>query len=231
MAQAVGPGETGNVGPNGIRRVEGLGDSIGVTNERGFSGGSNRTVKVVTESDANNARAAARRLGRDLGLKQVGTDSNGQTYPIADSLEIGLADERLSSNVGEPADYLTYNAVAVINVLAVDNSDLRAVTQSQLVPSGEGVSLLPSSVEARPVLVRSFNAIDQKFDLDVLVSGSASRPIDEERVRSSIAGRAKADAERMLRSELPLRSVTIESTPDWITLPRLADRITVQVQP
>jgi hypothetical protein len=230
-AQAVDSGESGNVDAALIKKVEGIGDHIVVTNERPFSGGTNRTVKLVTESDLNNLRTAARRIGRERGLRQIVEDSRSQSFPIADSIELGLADERLNAKPGEPADYLIYNAVAVLNLLAVDQKDLLSVTTDQIAPNGEGLALLANSVSARPVLVRNFNAIDQKFDMEVLATGSASRPIDHERVREITAGKQPADAERLLRREFSLRSVTIDAQPPWIGLPRLAQRIAVQVQP
>jgi hypothetical protein len=230
-AQASAGGESFNVPANAIKRVDGLGDQIAVQNERAFSGGTNRTVRTVTENDLNMARTLARRKARDAGLQQVGDQSNGQSFPIVDSTDLALTDEKFNAKVGDAADYLVLNATAVLNVLVVDQSDLRPLAQTQLQPREEGLALLSNGFGARPLQVRSYNPIDQRADVDVLVTAAAARPLNVEAIRQRLRGMTRAEAEQYLRSQLPLRSVKIETHPSWLGLPRLAQRIQLQVIP
>lgn len=229
--QAVNPGEGGNISAQAIKHVEGLGDVVAVTNERGFNGGSNRTVKTVTERDIASARAAARRLGHDLGLRRLSEESKGQSVAVPESVELALTDERLNAKAGDPADYLSYNATAVMNVLVLDRNDLRKLAQAVLQPPGSERLILESSLDVRPLVVRGYNALDQKVDIDVLAMAVVAPPLDLERLKEAISGRSKRDTEAYLRNYGGFQRVTVETKPSWLGLPRLTRRITIQVQP
>lgn len=228
---AVNGGEVGNVRPNSVKTVEHSGNAITVTNERGFSGGTNRTARTITDRDAGSAKAAAAQLAREQALKRITEESSSQSVPVPDSIELTLADERFSPKVGEAGDYVTYNAIAVLNILVLDQADLQALAQMTLRPSESDRTLLRGSLRMIPLEVRSYNALERRTEVDFLAVAAVAPRLDLERLKTAIKGRSRREAEQYLRQHVPVENVTIETKPAWLGLPRLGWRITIQVRP
>ena len=233
-------GEIANVGAARITAIEGdFADSVTVTNLLPLSGGQNRTLPVVTDSDRTRLRAAL--LQQIQAQAQLELDQllgDGEFY-IDESISITPESDRAdwqvySADAGEIAAEVSLELRAVVQAMVVNQRDAERIAFAALsrnIPRGRSLDISTLSYERGPIESISENGeVTFRMFADGLISGN----VDTNAIQTFLAGRSIDDARLYLNSTLELASGTepaIVVNPKFNeNLPLLPVRITLIVQ-
>lgn len=230
--EAAEGGSAGNVETGTIQFIEGtLGLSMTVTNPEPTTGGTDRRVTGVSETDRERLRQSVLAEAQRIAEEQIRAQLGDEDLLLADSIAITqIIVEEYSPPIGEAGNSLTLQLQADFSARYISASDLYQLASSAMtaaIPSGfspqGGMTFNPLT---EPVVD---SAGVTYFDLGV--SQSAARNVDVLTVLSLIRGRNIETAQHELESALPLREepqITI-SPSWWKWLPLIPFNISVTV--
>jgi hypothetical protein len=240
-AQALDPGESGNLPAGSLTAIEGpLGTQLSVNNPRPTTGGASR---VTPAPSADNRRQLYERLLQSLAANAQ-EELQAQLAPgdlmIAASLHpVETLEEVFTPDEGLPADRLTLELrieYAARVVAAEDLQRLAGAIFDANLPSG--FSAIPDSLQVenltQPTALEGSEAADDRvYDWSVHAVRRVMARIDSNQVTRLVLGRSAQTALPRLQAELPLESAPeLRMRPAWWPrLPVLPFRVNVVAQP
>lgn len=225
--EAVEPGLSGNVQPYVINRVEyPPGAGAAVVNEKPTSGGSVKSVPVVSNEDKTRARAQLLQRIQQEAYLLLRDELKEQEFLLPETMVAIPISEVYDKFTDEPAEELTLDMIVVVKALAISGKDANALALTALerkVP--QGMALVPRTLQFRPTEVKAVEV--QRVIFVMEASGTAAPVVDETKILNAIRGKPVPWAAKYLESELGL-----ESPPDirlrngWLgRMPLLSMRI------
>ncbi|MDX1991545.1 MAG: hypothetical protein SF029_04115 [bacterium] len=228
-------GDVGNVPANVINVVVGpLENSLSVINRAPTFGGQNRTVGVVTETDAELLLGALRQQLQSRAFADMQPLIGESQFIIDESIRI--AEERedarqFSAEVGDVADTLTLTMRVTVEAIAVDEQLGQQIVFARMADQIErGRVIRPESITYRrgAATVNADGTITFNMTGNALVAGQ----IDSAQLQQRLAGRPLDDVLTYLMREVDVAegtSPSITLSPDWFSrMPLLPQRITIR---
>ena len=231
-------GSVGNVEAGMINSVIGpLDEAVTVINLASTSGGENRSVNVVADSDMLNLLNSVRVQLQSLAYTEIQTRITDNQLIIIESIRI--EEERndwttYSHDIGDVTNELSLTLRAVVSAMVVDDRFGRQITLAQLssqIPAGQ--SLQPESVTyTRGPIISQESA--SRVTFTATSTAQVVQQFDASQLGEQLAGRSLADAQRLLASQLDIQpdsAPQITLSPDGFSqMPILPIRIEVQVR-
>ena len=231
------PGLLGNVKELTINVIEGpLSNSVDVLNDAPTSGGTTKSVPMVSEADLlalpEVTQNAAVRQAYELLIDEL---EEGEFVPYEAQLPIPMGNPQYLQQVNARSDVASARMRLIVNALAIDSRDVEEFAMRYLETRLDGErQILPSSLElsrSPGVLTQTDNTTPQWFDMTLSAAGLVGPVIDAEALERELTGKSAGQASAWLREHLALRSdPEIEITPKgWPLLPWLSGHIDIQV--
>ncbi len=209
------PGPEGNAGPGEVAgEIE---NGLLYRNLLPVSGGTVKTISVVTEGDVSAAREAAQQKLRDeipLALRRA----MGEREETVDtSISVAAPTIEVSAQPGTEADTVSARARTTVTALVYAPDEVHRLAQEEAArrltqSAGPSVVILGKTLtfgEPNPIGAGQWR-VEVSGDFRVVPSESA---LGE--VREKIAGRSVNDALRTVREVPGVRDVRITIDPDW----------------
>ncbi|MGB9593786.1 MAG: hypothetical protein ACPL7R_06595, partial [Anaerolineae bacterium] len=227
--EAMEPGLGGNVQPYVINRVEyppGVG--VAAVNEKPTSGGSVKSVPVVSNEDKARARAQLLQRVQQEAYLLLRDELQEQEFLLPETMVAIPISEVYDKFTDEPAEELTLDMIVVVKALAISGKDANALALEALarkVP--QGMALVPRTLQFRPTEVKAVE--DQRVIFVMEASGTAAPVVDEVKILNAIRGKPVSWAAQYVRSELGLESPPeIRLRNGWLgRMPLLSMRMTL----
>jgi hypothetical protein len=228
--EAVEPGLGGNVQPYVINRVEyppGIG--VAAVNEKPTSGGSVKSVPVVSNEDKTRARAQLLQRVQQEAYLLLRDELQEQEFLLPETMVAIPISEVYDKFTDEPAEELTLDMIVVVKALAISGKDANALALQALerkVP--QGMALVARTLQFRPTEVKAVE--DQRVIFVMEASGTAAPVVDEVRILNAIRGKPVSWAAQYIQSELGLESPPeIRLRNGWLgRMPLLTMRMTLR---
>lgn len=226
-AEAVVPGDEGNVGNNTITDIPSAGRLLQVTNPEAMSGGERSESPEISQADVDAAvEAIAAALGADLDAQvAAGTavPPGMTTYP--DSKVVGVPEYSVdpSTLVGSTELEVDILASAGGTILGVDTSPVETIARSRLeAETAEGWSLDPESIA---VTLGTPTPLGDTVTFPFTIGGTQVHDVDQAALVESIRGLILPEARSKLAA---YGDAQVTLWPDWVTtIPDNVDRITL----
>jgi hypothetical protein len=230
--QAVEPGTRGHVPAHAISRLDpSLGLPVAVVNDQPTTGGTVRTVGVVTQEERDRIRDALFERTRQEALQAMQAQLWESEIPVKDSVEIRVVNESFSEPVGAVADTITLDLTLHVEATAVDFDQIRQLAEVILerqVPEGQIMIDGTRETEVGPVLGVEGDVVRVEGRASAVVRSE----IRERDVKSVVRGRRVDEAVTLLGERFPLETAPIiDLSHGWSRrLPWLTLRIDVIIR-
>jgi hypothetical protein len=226
-AEAVEPGEDGNVSNNSIVNVEGGGRLLRVTNPEAMAGGERTESPEISQDDVDAAvQDVATALAADLDAQiAAGTGVPPGTTTYADSKVVGVPEYSVdpATLVGSTELEVDILASAGGTVLGVDTSPVETIARARLdAETAEGWSLDSDSIA---VTLGTPTLVGDVVTFPFTIAGTQVHDVDQAALVESIRGLVLPEARTKLAA---YGDAQITLWPDWVTtIPDNPDRITL----
>lgn len=228
---AVEPGTSGNVRGMAIDRVfdSGLALRVVVVNENPAEGGSNKSVKLVTERDQARLLERVKEAALAEAKKHLGAMKRPDESIYDETIQVRVVNTEFEQGVGEVAPVLSVKARVTATGIGFQGSDVNRLAAQRLVRSAGGGEIQAQSLRTRPLEAFSWDKDQVSFNL--FAQGRVMPILNRDEIRDKLAGLTKGEAESYLLKNFQLAAPpAVTLYPGWAsTLPRLSWRIDVQV--
>ena len=226
---AQNPGDKYNISSGRTFSVAGF-SSITATNDKGMSGGTNKMVTVVSQSDCDDAKDAISNANNDSYKNQLSEELKGLGLtPVKETYTNNAGAVSCNPAVGQQASTATASITFKVTMMGLSTTGLEQIIKEnikkQLKPSQ---SIIKTGASSATISVQEKNRegdVILKISTDVEVGA----PQDAESVAKAIAGKKKGDSLVIIKSHPGVTDAKITYSPFWVyKTPSNAKRISVK---
>ncbi len=227
-------GETGNIAPGRLSLIDlpfsKQNKIYGEVKEK-FAGGSNKTIKVVSEEDLKNAEA---KLTEELNpkLKEQLLSKLGESQKIDDRMikyqTLGM---EKTVELQEEVSEFTVKLKGQAEALAWDEGKIKEILNSKLAESQkDGKQLVESSQDVFKIEAQEVDLEKRIAKLGVHTENQISMPIDTEKLKDELKGLSETDARRFLLTKGNIKDARFKFNYSITNkIPNNGNRITIKV--
>lgn len=227
------PGEEFNIGPSSfsIPGFQGTPKFTAFTakSSAAMTGGARGKVKVITEDDVTKSIEGLAGIVREK-LQERFTVQLPEDLVVLPDATIEIIAEETDVKAGAYADSVVGRAKGERSAIVFREEDIRAAASAFLKERiADGTAVLEKSLSlAYSVSQRDIDA--GSLTLDVAVRARAAWTIDEEMVRSSLAGKREGEIRSWLAEQEAIENAKVRFSPFWVdTAPENPKRIKVRI--
>lgn len=216
-------GADGNLASGSELTIGNLSSSqVSAKAEGNFSGGTSKTVTVVSSDDQNRLLAS---LGSNLKkqAQQKLQEAQSEKKILEEALNEEILKKSFSKNINDQASEFSLNLTAKYKGTAFEDKDLKLIVSKLVttdVPEGFELNLADTETQADVSKVEK----DGKLIFLARFKAKLLPKIDEEKVRNQIKGKGVMEAENILKEMENVLGSEIKITP---TLPKILQRIPI----
>lgn len=209
--------------------VAGFG-AVSGTNPKAMGGGTSKVVKVVSQSDCENAKNELLNASTDAYKKELSAQllAAGLT-PVQDTYTATPGKVSCNPAVDAEATESTATATFKATMMGINTAALEQLVQTEVSKSIDGSqSISDTGVKAATVTIKEREA---NGDMTLTVKTDAQTGIkqDPALIAQSITGKKRGDTQSYIRSQPGVSDVKIEYKPFWVSrTPKNVKHITVE---
>lgn len=190
--------------------VVGLSSRIGGTGST--SGGVSKILKVVSQSDVDNAVQALIDTGKAEALTQLKSQAKDTQKVFDETIKGEALTQAASPSVGSEASNTTVNVKVKYTVLAADQSELTKVVEASLKSDlRDGAKVLDAGLDQAKITQKSNNPNGAVYAL--ATTAYIGQPIDEAALRKQVAGKSKKDVPDIAKQYSSVTGATVSGWP------------------
>ena len=200
-------------------------------NEKAFSGGSSREVRVVDEKDQEQLRESLEKELLANGEEKLEEDLANSEDLIKDSINSEIVLEEFDHNIGDEADNISLSLKLKISALAFSRGDIDVLANEVLgdrIPEGFVLG------EEKELNFEFLRQEESKAIFDFGVKASLYPQIDKEEIKKKILGKRSQPAQEYLSSLSSVDNFEIRISPKLpkclLTLPHRQGNIKISMK-
>jgi hypothetical protein len=199
---------------------------------KGFTGGSSREVRVVSQADRTELQKEVLRKVLDAANEDFKTRSGSGTY-ILTTTDITVTDAQFDAAVETEANTLSLALTAQVSALSYATADIHPIAEAALktkIP--EGFVLSPEDPQVLSAPTQQSSVTSDPVELKVNISSYAVASPNSELWQAGIAGKSVGEAQQYLEKLDEVSRATVVLQPSLLMrvypkLPSSAERITI----
>jgi hypothetical protein len=196
-----------------------------------MSGGTSVIVKVVAQSDIDNAKDKMKDRLKQQGVDELKAKLSGQgLMALNDTLTASDPVLTATPALGAEGDNVTVTAVTTYGMLGVKQDYLSQLVKHDI---DSKIDKSKQSILDDGVKAASFSVDNRKDQntahITMQATAVAGPQLDGKAIAGSIRGKKKGDAIAIIQARPGIKEVTIKYSPFWVSkTPKAASKITVQ---
>lgn len=204
----------------------------GISASGSTSGGSSKTVTVVTAGDISDAQKSMLAQAEGGNKQEVLGKANNQQTVLAESYQASVVSAQPSAADGAEASSGTLNAKVAYTVFAANNKDLDSLFDAQIKPKIPPGSQIYQNGTADAKYSAAKFVGNNSVALTADTSAFYGDQINTAQVAKDAAGKAKKDVADKVKSQYPqVTAVEVETTPALDpNMPFFSGRIKVEIK-
>ncbi|MEX0748802.1 MAG: hypothetical protein WD467_03165 [Candidatus Saccharimonadales bacterium] len=226
--QAVEIGETYNIGPTSYT-VEGYSSNTVSGQGGNMTGGSSEEVTVISASDVEKARGELLESEEAAVKEELRRQFDEEFYVIEESFAANVSETSTEPDVGEEAETGRLILQVAFTMLAVEQSELEDLLESQYLDKVEDSTSL-AAVETGLDEVE-ITATDESTVFRIQGAGVIGPDIGTTELKQAVAGMSYTEAIAHIEAIPNVTQVQIDLTPFWSSaVPSDAERINIEFE-
>ncbi|MBW3569209.1 hypothetical protein KY385_03725 [Candidatus Parcubacteria bacterium] len=228
---AQSPGEKFNISGSSSFKVAGRSD---VSASGSASGGTDKKVKVVSQTDIDKARERLNSKQNTV-QEELKTEFGREGYvAITETFEGSDADYTPSAKVGAEASEVTVSVDVKYSMLGVNEQDLKELIKEEVNKQAEhGAQTVLNDGLAEAVFGPSTagNGLsDSQTAFNLKTKVITGPDINHDEIKQQITGKKKGEAEELLKKRVGITDPSVELSPFWVSKIPKSSKISVDVQ-
>lgn len=229
---AQNPGDEYNFGSGKSFTIAGY-SAVSGTNDDSMTGGTDKVVKVVTQEDVDKAKDAINKRSGDNAQQQLKSDIQEAGYqPVDDTFKAGTPVLSSLPQVGAEASEVTVTSTTISTMTGIKKDDLKVLVEEEARTKIDPKTqvIIDNGLDKAVIKV---DELVQNGQVKLLLQTSvvAGPDINEEALRTEIAGKKRGDIQQMLKARPGINEVEVNYSPFWVqSTPKKADRITIVIE-
>ncbi len=198
-----------------------------------MSGGTDKLIKVVSQTDLDNAKQSA--LDK---LKPEATDDLKQQF--SDAGEVAIADTLTnttpkvtsSPKVNEAADSVTVNVSTTYSQLGVKQEDLKKLVEDQVSKHIDTTKQVVQDTGLDQAVIKVTKKISSdKVTVNIQSTALTGPDLNEDTIKQMVAGKKKGDTQDLILARPGIKAVTVHYSPFWVfSTPKKLSHITIKFE-
>ena len=216
--------------PSGSKFSVSGSSTIAAKNDNAFSGGTKKTITIVSQKDLDNISAQLSDNLSDKATSDLAQQANADMVILPDFTKTTLVKSSFDKKVGDEASSVTLTGTVAYQSLSYKKSDIDSYTKDAMkdqLPSDLKLSEKGITFAVKDLTVKDGTA---KATLDMKASMLPN--LDTKTLANQIAGKSFSQAKEILSGVPQYDSVTFKLSPNLFflpqVLPRLSGNITIQ---
>ncbi len=206
--------------------------NISGTNSSAFSGGTDKTITVVSQSDVDAAKkkitdntdAAKTDLTKQL--------TDAKLFPLPDTIQAGKQTVSSSVKVGDEATEVEVTVQTNYTMLGVQRDDLKKLVEKE---AKKSIDTSKQAISDDGLDKATFSVTTKKSatnqTLSVQTTATAGAQIDTNALKAQLTGKKKGDIEQIVQALPSVESVSTKFSPFWVNkTPSSTSKINIIVQ-
>jgi hypothetical protein len=230
---SINPGAQYNIGPQSSFSVAGQGSSVKASSSEAMTGGTDRIVKVVAQSDIDSAKQKISSQDSSSVKNELkGRLEAADYFAITSSLQAGEPVVTPNVSVGDEADTVTVTSATTYTMYGVKKSDVEAIIRENV----------EDKIDASKQKILELGLNDATFDISspasrgplqvTLAATTLAGPdIKIEALKKQIAGKKTNDVRTTAKATPGVSDVSVKYSPFWVSkVPKNEAKITVVIE-
>ena len=221
------PGEKYNVSSqsynvNGYSGVSGDGSAM--------TGGTDKKVKVVSETDIKKAKERLNSKQNTAEDEIRDKLTQGGFTPVESSFDAGQQKYTVNPSVGSEADQVTVTSKTTYTMLGINTDDIKKVIEEEVKNQEDGMN---QSILSDGLNTANFEILSESDDQAIVTMETTvvSGPdVDEEAIKSQIVGKKDGESEDILNNISGFSDADVKISPFWVSKIPKASKIEFIVQ-
>lgn len=226
---AANPGAKYNVAAGTQFSVTGY--SATATNSAAMTGGSDKTINILTQADVDSAKQKASQDNSKAQTELKNKLKDMNLYALPATLQASKQTVESTAKVGEEASNVTVTVTTQYSMLGVKEDDLKKLidesVKSQIDTKKQKIS--DYGLENATININSTKSPSNQ-SVTLQTTATAGTSFDTEALKQQITGKKTGDVKQMI-SELPnVEEVTVTYSPFWVNKAPKPSKITIVVE-
>ncbi len=221
-------GTDGNL-PSGSKFTVGSSKTIAGKNDNAFSGGTKKSVTVVSQNDLNKLRSELPKSLSDKAKSDIaGKVASGKTV-LPQFVDTTLKSEKFDKKEDDQADKVTLSATVSFNFLSYDNLDVTKLSEKLFDNSKYSIEKSQFSVNAKNIKVEK----NDDITADLVISAKLFPKINTDDLIKQIVGQDLTKTRNMLSNLSNVKEADVRISPNLpflsSLLPKNPKNITIDI--
>lgn len=225
---AANSGEQYNISGGRAFTVNGYSEASGIDSSA-MSGGTDKIVKVVSDTDVNAAKAKLVDKSKDAANEELKQQFSEDYFVIEETFAAAAPEITTTPNIGDESSDVTVTSNVTYVMLAVKTEDINKLVEKsvekqidtekqKIADNGLSKAVIKVSEKKSPT--------EQKISVQTTASTGAQ--INEDELKKEIAGKKKGDVRDMIGKRPGIKEVDVNYSPLWVsTAPKNPKKITI----
>lgn len=195
-----------------------------------FTGGSQKTIKIVQQSDLDVAMEKLKgQIDKNAAKEDLKSQMADSTVVIDDSFTVNQGDAKPSPNVGEEANgKASVSAEITYTLVGIDRDALGKVMNNELqrsIAGNDNQKIYSNGI--KNLQLTGFDASRKGYTVTAKTTGYIGPTIDENEVKKDAAGKKAEEIKAQIKQAYGADDVSVQMSPFWVSSAPSADKIKV----
>lgn len=194
------------------------------------SGGTDKTVTVVSDADVVKAREELAGVDEEELKTELQKEFDGQdVIVIEESFRVDVATPSVSPAIGEEASEASIKSEVTYQMAAVDESDLEKIIDRNVTQQLEGLPgqrIYKHGVD--DVRISQLNIENGNYSFVVETTAYAGPQIDEKQLATQLTDKVEGEIQEVVKSRDGVQNVEVNFSPFWVNRVSSEDKITIR---
>ncbi|MCA9330965.1 hypothetical protein KC957_02875 [Candidatus Saccharibacteria bacterium] len=193
------------------------------------SGGTDKTVKVVSQSDIDAAKKKILDRSKDTGESQLQSQFDQQgAIPLKDTLKTGDPVVTSSPNVNSEGDEVSVTVVVTYTESGVKRDDLNKIIEAQVNRQIDTSKQQVQSTGLDDAILKVTSNSGDTIKFQVQTVALAGPQLDIEGIKKEIAGKKRGETTSLIMARPGIKDVEISYSPFWVfSTPKRTNKISI----
>ena len=195
------------------------------------SGGTDKTITVVSEQDAATAREKLTAANNDSVKSELKKQFTSDSIVVDESLQVAAGNPIVAPAVGEEATTAKITIETKYSLLGLKRTDVSALLERNLKKQLAGIpnqSVYDKGIDA--VRFTNVTKIDNGYTLNLHSTGYVGPAIDSAKLANDVSGKREGEIIALVKTYDGIDSVNVSFSPFWVSRAPSADKVIIKFQ-
>lgn len=195
------------------------------------SGGTDKTVTVVSEEDAASAKDKLQTQDANAVKAELKKQFASDVVAVEESYTVTPGNPIVAPAVGQEATAAKLSVETTYTMIGFARSDVRAIVEQDLKKQLAGIpnqSIYDAGMDS--LRFTGYSLQDKTYKVTIQTTGAVGPSIDSTTLAKQLVGKREGEIQQLIKTYEGIKSVDVAFSPFWVTTAPSSDKITISFQ-